>query len=155
MKIQGRILSIDYGEKRVGLAISDPLGFTAQGLKTVEQTKPEVLLNEIKKICEDRSVVTCIVGLPLLLSGEQGSQAKTVLGWIETLKVKIPCPIKTWDERLSSKEVGRLMISQGLSRKKQKTKSDQLSAILILQNYLESQRSHRNVDENWGEEIID
>jgi putative holliday junction resolvase len=136
----GRVLAIDLGDKRIGLALSDPLGITAQGLPSILRTGPDVEFKVIQGICETQGVTECVVGLPLLLSGEIGHQAKTVHQWIERLTAKISCKIKTWDERLTSRQAARLMIHQGLSRKKQKEKSDQLSAILILQNYLENRR---------------
>jgi putative Holliday junction resolvase len=141
-----RILSIDLGDKRVGLAISDPLGITAQGLDTFERSNVSDEYQKIQGICENRQIKECVVGMPLLLSGEAGTQARRVSEWIEGLKKVIKCEVKTWDERLTSKEAGKIMISQGLSRKRQRENSDQLSAILILQNYLESIRIDKGAD---------
>jgi len=132
-----RILAVDFGEKRVGLALSDPLGITAQGLPSLPGEDPETVLQEIRRICRERSVAECVVGLPLMMSGEKGSKAREVLEWADELRKHIECPVRTWDERLTSKEAHRLMIAQDLSRRKQKQKSDQLAAILILQNYLD------------------
>ena len=136
-----RILGVDLGDKRIGLAISDPLGFTAQGLKTLERKKGVDELNTIKLLCEERGVEECVIGLPLRLNGEIGERAKIVMAWVQDLEKRIPCPVRTWDERLTSREAQRLMIQQDLSRRKQKSRSDELSAILILQNYLEYRRS--------------
>ena len=137
-----RILSIDLGDKRVGLAISDPLGFSAQGLDTFERAKSSKDdFDHLKKICVERKVTKCVVGLPLRLTGEAGPKAKQVLEWVDKLKTVLPCPVETWDERFTSKEAERLVITQGLTREKRKEKSDQLAAILILQSYLENRRN--------------
>jgi putative holliday junction resolvase len=135
-----RVLAIDFGEKRIGLALSDPLGFTAQGLDTLYREDDNSVFVHLDKLCREKEVSKCLVGLPLQMNGEVGSKAKEVLQWIEKLKGVLSCEIQTIDERLSSREVERLMIHQGLSRKKRKTKSDQLSAIILLQNYLERNR---------------
>ena len=133
----GRILSVDLGEKRVGVAVSDPLGITAQGLDTILRAKDGSDIERMRVICAEKKVVKCVVGLPLNMTGDMGPKAKETLEWVELLKTKIPCPVETWDERLTSRQATRLMIEQGLSRKRQKENSDELSAILILQSYLD------------------
>lgn len=135
-----RILSIDLGKKRIGLAISDPLGITAQGLPTLNRKNDTADFDSLRQLCASRSVEKCIVGLPLMMNGEVGTKAKETIEWIGQLKTVLPCPVETWDERLTTREALRTMIAQGLSRKKQKEKNDQLAAILILQNFLDHQR---------------
>lgn len=132
-----RILSIDFGEKRIGLALSDSLGIIAQGLETYRRRSPAEDFQFISKLCDEKGVEECVVGLPLNMKGEEGPQAKIVLSWTEELRKKISVPVKTWDERLTSKEANRILIQGGLSRKEQKEKSDFVSAVIILQNYLE------------------
>jgi len=137
-----RILSIDFGTVRIGLAISDPLGFTAQGLETLKVVSKQKVLDSLVKLCREREVTEVVVGLPINMNGTMGPKATETLEWIKKLEVVIPgIPVKTWDERLTSREANRLMIEEGLSRERQKQESDRLAATLILQNYLESKRS--------------
>lgn len=135
-----RTLGIDLGDKRIGVAVSDPMGIIAQGLKTIQNEGPLRTFPQIQAVCKEKEIGTCVVGLPLMMSGEIGDRAKRVLAWVEELKKAVDCEVVTWDERLTSVEAQRLMIRQGLSRKRQKENSDELSAILILQNYLDSRR---------------
>lgn len=138
-----RILGIDLGDKRIGVAVSDPLGISAQGLKTILNEGPLRTFPQIQALCQEKNVAVCVVGLPLMMNGQVGERAQRVLAWVEELKTKVACEVVTWDERLTSVEANRLMIRQGLSRKKQKENSDELSAILILQNYLDAKRPAR------------
>ena len=131
---------MDYGTKRIGLAVSDPLGFTAQGIDTLPNTGKKNMLASLKKICEEYRVTEMVVGLPVNMNGSHGPGAQEIFKLLPELEAVLAVPVKTWDERLSSKQVGRLMIEQGLSRRKQKETSDRLAATVILQNYLESQR---------------
>ncbi len=138
-----RTLAIDLGHKRIGLAVSDALGLTAQGLPSLIRSKGLDELQKIRDFCMEHQVSLCIVGLPLRMSGAVGDQARSVLAWVETLKERlkdVPCEVRLWDERLTSKEAQRLMVRQDLSRRKQKASSDRIAAMLILQNYMESIR---------------
>lgn len=136
-----RILSLDFGEKRIGLALSDPLGLTAQGLPSYLRREKCADMAYLGRLCAERGVGLCVVGLPLKMNGEPGLKAQEVLAWTGELKKNIRCPVEMFDERLTTKEATRLMISQGLSRERRKEKSDELAAVLILQNYLEHHRS--------------
>ncbi len=135
-----RVLGIDFGEKRIGLAVSDPLGFTAQGIETLENKGKKQVLQALKKICQDYEVTEIVIGLPIHMNASVGTKAKEILGLIPEMEKTLGTHVKTWDERLSSREVGRLMIEEGLSRQKQRQQSDRLAATLILQGYLESKR---------------
>ena len=136
-----RILSIDFGTVRIGLAISDPLGYTAQGLETLKVESKQKVLDSLAKLCKEREVTEVVVGLPVNMNGTMGPKAVETLEWIKKLEAVLPSiPVKTWDERLTSREANRLMIEEGLSRSRQKQESDRLAATLILQNYLESKR---------------
>lgn len=136
-----RILAIDFGQKRVGFAISDPLGFTAQGLPTIEGASSKSLIAQIDTLCRERAVTEVVVGFPINMNGSLGPKATETDVFIEKLKSALSVPVIRWDERLTSREAGRLMISEGLSRQKQRAQSDRIAATLILQNYLESKRS--------------
>jgi putative Holliday junction resolvase len=136
-----RVLAIDYGEKRIGLAVSDLLGFTAQGIQTLENLKNrEKTLERLAQICKENGVAEAVIGLPVNMNGTLGPKAKEVLELIPELEKTLQIPVKSWDERLTSRQAGRLMIEGGLSREKRKKQSDQMAAILILQSYLESKR---------------
>ena len=135
-----RILAVDLGQKRVGLAISDPLGFTAQGVPTLQIEGKKDLLKGLAAVCKEYGVQEIIIGLPVNMDGSYGPKAQQALGLVPELEAALKVPVRTWDERLTSKEAGRLMIEEGLSRQKQKMNSDRLAATLILQNYLESKR---------------
>ncbi len=135
-----RILAIDFGEKRIGLALSDPLGFTAQGLQTLERQNIKQVIAHIAETVKNNQVGEIVIGLPVNMDGSQGFKAQEVLKFIPQLQIAAGVPVNTWDERLTSREASRLMIEEGLSRKKQRANSDRLAATLILQNYLEFKR---------------
>ena len=135
-----RILAIDYGEKRIGLAISDPLGYTAQGIKTLKNLGRKQVMAALVSICKEKEIKEIVIGLPINMNGSHGPKAEEILKFIPILEEEVGVPVKTWDERLTSREAGRLMIEEGLSRERQKQNSDRLAATLILQSYLESKR---------------
>lgn len=136
-----RILAIDFGDKRIGLAISDPLGYTAQGLTTLPNTGKKAFFEALSKLCSEREVGEIVFGLPVNMNGTMGPKAQQVMGLVAEIEEKMQVPVKTWDERLSSRQVTRVMIEGGLSREKQRKTSDQLAAIVILQSYLELKRN--------------
>ena len=136
-----RTLAIDLGTVRIGLAISDPLGFTAQGLETLQVVSKQKTLDALAKLCKEREVDEIVIGLPVNMNGTLGPKANEVIEWVKKVEEATKLPVKTWDERLTSREAGRLMIEEGLSRQKQRSNSDRLAATLILQNYLESKRT--------------
>ncbi len=130
-----RVLGIDFGEKRIGLAISDGLGITAQPLAVVAD------IQGIKQVLAERDDVhKIVVGLPKNLRGEIGPQAQKTLVFIEELKKETGLPILTWDERFSTGQAERMLIEAGLSRKKRKSVVDKSAAALILQSYLDAKK---------------
>ncbi|MEE8359651.1 MAG: Holliday junction resolvase RuvX [Candidatus Omnitrophota bacterium] len=132
-----RTLALDLGTKRIGLAISDGLGLTAQGLETIERTDERSLENVIK----EREVTEIVIGLPLNMDGSKGERAEDAILFGEGLKNKFSIPVKMWDERLSTMFAEKEMIRGDLSRKKRKRLNDMLAAQLILQNYLDAKKS--------------
>ncbi len=132
-----RILGIDYGEKRLGIAISDPLGITAQGLPTVERTNIQEDLQRILHIMREKEVGEIIVGLPKHMNNTLGEKAQAVLSFIELLRKHTGVPINTIDERLSTVRAQKAMLEGNLSRKKRKDRVDMIAAQLILQDYLD------------------
>jgi len=141
-----RILGIDTGSKRMGFALSDELGITAQGLSTIEYLDRGTLFDKIKDIVVKFSVKEIIVGLPINMDGSRGEQAEKTIEFCEMLKNKIDIPIKLWDERMSTLEVERIMIQADISRNKRKKKIDKLAAQVMLQSYLDS--LERNKENN-------
>ena len=139
-----RILGIDLGEKRIGLAISDPLGFTAQGLETIQVKNKKETLRTLGDICQRYGVQEIVIGLPVNMNGTHGPKAEEVLKLAPELEKTLTVPVRTLDERLTSRQADRLMVQEGLSRQKQKMNSDRMAATLILQNYLETKRSQRS-----------
>jgi len=134
----GRILALDFGEKRVGMAISDPLQLTAQGLRTVADKTGMELLSTIRGLIQEYDVIEVVLGYPLLMSGEEGDMARAVRQFAEKLGHRASVPVILWDERLSSKQAEKVIRQSGSSPKKGKV--DEISACLILQSYLDSIR---------------
>jgi putative Holliday junction resolvase len=134
---KGRILGIDYGQRRIGLAVSDPLGILATGLPTiVYQTLPDAL-DQIEKIISDYQVCEVVVGLPLNLKGEEGGAAQQTRRFIEELRKRLALAISVWDERFTSRLAQRTLKTIGKSPSRNREKIDKLSATLMLQNYLD------------------
>ena len=135
-----RVMGLDIGTRTIGIAISDELGITAQGLKTLRRKSMEQDFKEIAAVIRQFGVEKIIVGLPKNMDGTLGRQAEKVLKWIETLKDKIKIPVGTRDERLSTVAASRVLLEADLSRRKRKKVVDKVAAILILQGYLDQGR---------------
>ncbi|HTY13735.1 MAG TPA: Holliday junction resolvase RuvX [Candidatus Omnitrophota bacterium] len=137
-----RIFGVDYGDKRIGIAASDPLGITAQGVAVIGKGKTfDEDIKEIKKIMKKfDSVNEIVVGLPKTMSGEIGVSAEKVLKFVEALKSAFKIPIVTWDERLTTVQAQRTLSEAGLSAKKQRKVIDKSAAAYILQNYMDSRK---------------
>jgi putative Holliday junction resolvase len=136
-----RIMGLDIGSHTIGIAISDELGITAQGLKTITRKSKEEDFEEISNIISQFEIVKIVVGLPRNMNGSLGSQAEMVLRWIKNLKEKIHLPVVTWDERLSTVEASKVLLEADLSRKKRKKAIDKLAAVIILQAYMNRGRN--------------
>jgi len=132
-----RIMGIDYGEKRIGVAISDPLGITAQGLPTIERTNIQEDIQKILNIIREKEVNEIVVGLPKHMNNMLGEKAQAVLAFVDLIKKHVNIPVNTIDERLSTVRAHRTMLEGDLSRKKRKDRVDMIAAQLILQNYLD------------------
>lgn len=133
-----RILGLDVGDRTIGVAVSDPLGFTAQGVTTIRRKSVEYDLEELKKICKEYQVDTFVVGLPKNMNGTLGPQGEKVMNFCEVLKEAIDIPIKMWDERLTTVAAHKAMLEADLSRAKRKKLVDKIAATYILQGYLDS-----------------
>ena len=136
-----RILALDMGDRRIGLAISDEMGWTAQALETLIRKDLRLDLSYLTELIRSRGVTEVVVGLPRHLDGHLGPQAQKVLTFVESLKARMPVPVLMWDERLTSREAERTLIDAHVRRSKRKTVVDQMAAVLILQNYLDAQEA--------------
>ena len=135
-----RILGLDVGSKTIGVAISDPLGWTAQGLDTIRRKNKEQDIELVHKICKDYGVETIVIGLPKNMNGTIGEAGEKALEFAELLKEKTELPIEMWDERLTTVAAHRAMLEADLSRNKRKKIVDKIAATYILQGYLDRLR---------------
>ena len=133
-----RILGIDYGHKRLGLALSDDDGVLASPLPVYLRSDPDQDLAYLTCLAKEKQIGQIVIGLPRNMDGSLGEMAQEVLAFVDALKENINLPVDTFDERLSSTEAERVLIQADLSRKRRKTLRDSLAAVLILQGYLES-----------------
>jgi putative Holliday junction resolvase len=131
-------MALDVGKRRIGVAVSDELGLTAQGLETVERTNKREDLTRLASLAETRGVSLFLVGNPVNMSGSEGRQAEWVQRFAEDLAAHTGIPIRLWDERLTTVEAGRVLRSSGISIEKRARAIDRLSAVLLLQSYLDA-----------------
>lgn len=135
-----RILGLDIGSKRIGIAVSDELGLTAQGKETLVSKGQEADVEQIVKIAMRYQAQEIVVGLPLNMDGTEGTQAKRVRTLIERIRREVSIPVREWDERLSTVAAERALLEADVSRSKRRKVIDKLAAALILQTYLDRQR---------------
>lgn len=138
----GRILGVDYGSKRVGVSISDPLQVIASGVATL--SNDETLLLRLCELVKKQEVVRIVVGMPYSEDGGKGAKAREVDAFIGRLQVAVDVPIDTWDESYSSVRAHEVFIETGMKRKKRQEKArvDEMAARLMLQEYLENHAGH-------------
>ncbi len=146
----GRLLGIDYGEARVGLALSDPLGFTAQPLRTLDRRGDKQICREVQAVVEANAVVGVVVGHPLEMTGASGPAAQRAEAFAERLRRYLRVPVTLRDERMTTMQAERALDEGRVSRKRQKAVVDQLAAVLILQAELEARRIARERAEEAG-----
>ena len=135
-----RVMGLDMGERRIGVALSDSLGLTAQRLTVIERRSIEQDLDVVAALVATHHVERIIVGLPLTLRGEQGIQADKVTTFAKQLRQHVPVPVEFLDERLTTVQGQRALRLMGTSSRKQKQIIDQVAAQLILQHYLDGQQ---------------
>lgn len=138
---QRRVLALDLGKKRIGLAVSDELGITAQGLKTLERTNIREDLARIAQLAAEKNVSLIVIGNPLHMSGREGRQAEYARDFGQRLEERSGIPVKFWDERLTTVAAQRVLRESGISIEKRARAVDQLSAVILLENYLDSQQA--------------
>lgn len=132
-----RILGLDVGQKTIGVAISDPLGFTAQGLTTIRRTKKEQDIQEIKKFCDEYDVKVIVIGLPKNMNGTIGPSGEITMSFGKLIEEELKVEIKFWDERLTTVAAHKAMLEADLSRSKRKKIVDKVASTYILQGYLD------------------
>ncbi len=132
-----RILSLDFGSKRIGLAVSDELGVTAQGLPTLLRTNKRNDLDHLRRLIKQYGVSELVIGLPLRMSGEEGIQSGKVQEFAELLRGRFKLPVHLFDERLTSVEANRVLRESEMGIRRRAEVVDQLAAVLILQAFLE------------------
>ena len=132
-----RILALDYGEKRVGLAISDIMKIIAKPFKTLSNTSDKSVINELKIIIVEKSIEKIVVGLPMTMGNQESKQTKIVSQFINQLKTAVNIPVISYDERLTSIEAKRSLISQGIKTGYNKGAVDMTAAAIFLQNHLD------------------
>lgn len=139
-----RVLGLDYGEKRIGVAVCDELGLTAQGLPTLIRKTKKHDLDILRNWIREYSVEKIVIGYPLRLDGSEGIQCEKVNRFVTVLNETFALPVVKWSETLSTKDAEEILIQSGVRWQKRKEKVDQLAACLILQNYLDCADKPKN-----------
>ncbi|MGH9557384.1 MAG: Holliday junction resolvase RuvX [Terriglobales bacterium] len=136
-----RFLALDVGSKTIGMAISDPLGITAQGLETLQRKNKRTDFEALSRILEQYEVGEIVVGYPLRMSGVAGTQAERMAEFAEQLRRRFQVPVHLWDERLTSAEAGRVLRATEMSIRRRGQVVDRLAAVLILQSFMDNRRA--------------
>ena len=136
----GRILALDLGKKRIGLALSDELGITAQGLETLERSNIREDLARLAQLASDKNVTLFLMGNPLHMSGREGRQTEYTRDFAERLHAATGLPVEFRDERLTTVEAERVLRQSGISIQKRAKAVDRLAAVILLESYLDSRR---------------
>jgi putative Holliday junction resolvase len=139
-----RILGFDVGDRRIGLAISDPLGYTAQPLFTLHRTNRRADLKWLARVLRKHAVTEAVVGNPLYMSGDQSPQAAKAQAFAEDLRTEFGLTVHLWDERLTTTQAHRHLDDAGHAAMGRKGIIDQVAAVLILQSFLEARASRRS-----------
>ncbi|MCZ6600958.1 MAG: Holliday junction resolvase RuvX [Acidobacteria bacterium] len=134
----GRVLALDLGARRIGVAVSDPLRIIAQGLPTLEASGRKVALAALARLVEEQGVTRIVVGLPLRLSGEEGPEALAARTFAADLTRRLDLPVELWDERLTTVQAERTLLEGNMRRDRRRQERDRLAAILILQGWLDA-----------------
>lgn len=134
----GRLLGLDYGEKRVGVALSDPLHIIASPHEVIGYTRPSEAVARIAALCRELDVERIVIGLPLNMDGSAGPATEYVRQFIAALQPRVSVPIVPWDERLTTHTAQQALIQADVRRKKRKALVDKVAAQVILQHYLDA-----------------
>lgn len=136
-----RTMGLDLGSKTIGVAISDAMGWTAQGLETIKinEEKKDFGLNRLKEIISEHEVSKIVLGFPKNMNGTVGPRAEASEAFAKVLEEKFRLPVQLWDERLTTMAAERVLLEADMSRSKRKKVIDKMAAVMILQGYLDSQ----------------
>jgi putative Holliday junction resolvase len=134
----GRTLALDLGEKRVGVAVSDPLGITAQGQETLVRRGGRRDIEGVAELVRTHGAERVVIGLPLMMDGREGPAATRAREFAADLSATLGIPVDTWDERLTTAEVERVLISSGMRRSRRRDERDRLAAVVLLQSWLDA-----------------
>ncbi len=134
-----RILGVDHGDRRIGLAVSDALGLTAQALRCAEVDDVGAAVRAVAEAAGELDAGKVVVGLPRNMDGSLGPRASRVLDFAARLRERVAVPVETWDERLSTRQAQRTLASAGVKRSRKKAKIDALAAQIILQSFLDAE----------------
>jgi len=133
-----RVMGLDYGDRRIGVAVSDEMGWTAQGLEVVERRSPDYDIERLVGIVKAYGITEIVLGLPKNMNGTIGPRGDICIAFAETLREKLQLPVHLWDERLTTVSAQRTLLEADVSRKKRKQVIDKMAAALILQGYMDS-----------------
>lgn len=139
--MQERLMGLDYGDSRTGVAVSDLLGITAQGVESIKYTGEKQLLQRLKEIISEYQVKKIVIGLPLNMNATSGQRVEKTKKFIEKLKAEFGLEVVTIDERLTTVASHRTMTELGVNKNRKKNIVDMMSAILILQMYMDRNRN--------------
>ena len=134
-----KILGLDYGDRKIGVAVSDAFGWTAQGVEVIVRRSDEEVLNRLETIIREHAVEEIVLGLPKNMNGTIGPRGELSKAFAETLKQSFGLPVHLWDERLSTVSAERALLEADVSRKKRRQVVDKMAATIILQTYLDYQ----------------
>jgi putative Holliday junction resolvase len=137
----GRVLAVDLGERRVGLALSDPSRTIASGLRVMRRSTREAEFAALRALVEAEDVDLVVVGMPLGMGGEPGVQAELTRRWVDALRPALPVPVEVVDERLTTVQAHRALDAMGVRRRAQRGRVDAVAATLLLQSYLDRARA--------------
>ncbi|HKR30882.1 MAG TPA: Holliday junction resolvase RuvX [Terriglobales bacterium] len=140
---RGRILGLDVGARRIGIAVSDPLGLTAQGLPTLQRRNRRYDQSELRRVVREYEVSEIVIGNPLRMTGQSGAQAEKMAAFASQIKQELSLPVHLWDERLSTAEAHRLLDETGIRDARRKEVIDKMAAVLILQSFLDARAAKR------------
>jgi putative Holliday junction resolvase len=140
VSIVARILAVDYGEKRIGLAVSDELGITASPLMTLVRRSDDETVRQIAQLASKLRVTQIVVGLPRRTDAQEGEMERKVKAFAEKLRQAVSVPVVLFDERFTTRIAEQVLLEADLPRRKRKQVRDRLSAVILLQSFLEAQR---------------
>jgi putative Holliday junction resolvase len=136
-------MGLDVGSKTIGVAVSDPLGLTAQGLTTIRRLNKRTDYGALERVIQQYQVAEIVVGYPLRMSGMEGRQSEKMAAFAEDMRKKFKLPVHLWDERLTSAEANRVLRDSEMSIKRRGEVVDRLAAVLILQNWMEARAARQ------------